>query len=170
MNYRLERLGPEHRLNVAEIYNVHAREGYAAYSEETVDGSFYDLLRGMIRDYPALAVKSPEGEVVGFSYMRAYSYIPALSRLARLTYFLLPAHTGNGVGTLLLAHFEKSAPLLGVDALVADVCSLNEQSLAFHRARGFVEAGRFARAGRKFNRDFDIVWMQKLLPPVHPAN
>jgi len=170
MDYRLEPLGPKHRLDVAHIYNVHATTGFAAYSEETVDEGFYDLLKGMIRHFPAFAVASPGEDIVGFSYMRPYSYIPALSRLARLTYFLLPEHTRHGVGATLLDRFEESAPLLGVDALIADVCSLNEASLSFHKRRGFSEAGRFARAGRKFGRDFDIVWMQKNLAPVHPRD
>lgn len=166
MDYHFERLGPKRRHAVAAIFNAHVREGFAAYVETPVDDSFYALIQGMVRNYPAVAVVAGENEAVGFGYMRPYSLIPSLSRTARLTYFLLPEHTRRGVGTRLLEHFEEKANDLGVDALLADVCSLNPQSLAFHEKRGFTEAGRFLRAGRKFGRDFDIVWMQKLLPPL----
>jgi L-amino acid N-acyltransferase YncA len=166
MDYRFERLGPQHRHAVADIFNAHVREGYAAYVETPVDDSFFALIQGMVREYPAVAVTSALEKTVGFGYMRPYSLIPSLSRTARLTYFLLPNHTRRGIGTRLLDFLEEEAKDMGVDALLADVCSLNPASLAFHKKCGFIEAGRFLRAGRKFGRDFDIVWMQKLLPAI----
>ena len=166
MDYHFEKLGPSHSRAVADIFNAHVREGFAAYVETPVDDSFYSLIQGMVRDYPALAVMREPGETVGFGYMRPYSLIPSLSRTARLTYFLLPEHARRGLGTRLLDYFEARSGEMGVDALLADVCSLNPASLAFHEKCGFCEVGRFLRAGRKFGRDFDIVWMQKLLPAI----
>ena len=59
--------------------------------------------------------------------------------------------------------FAEAAPGLGIDNFVANVCSLNEDSLRFHLKNGFVECGRLKRVGKKFDTDFDIVWMQKYL-------
>ncbi len=165
MDYRFEKLGPRHRKGVADVFNVHVVEGFAAYADVLVDDAFYSLIKGMVRDYPALAVVAGDNMVTGFGYIRPYSLLPSLSRTARLTYFLLPEYQRRGIGTRLLEHFEEEAKDLGVDCLLADVSSLNPVSLAFHKKRGFTEVGRFVRAGRKFGRDFDIIWMQKLLPP-----
>ncbi|MFB3904241.1 MAG: N-acetyltransferase family protein [Acidobacteriota bacterium] len=38
---------------------------------------------------------------------------------------------------------------------------MNQQSLRFHEAAGFERCGCFRAVGRKFDRDFDIVWFQK---------
>jgi len=51
----------------------------------------------------------------------------------------------------------------GVDCLLANISSHNEQSLDFHRKMGFQQCGRFRRVGKKFGKDFDVIWMQKLL-------
>ena len=39
---------------------------------------------------------------------------------------------------------------------MASISSMNEASIAFHRKNGFRECGRFERAGRKNDQDFDI--------------
>jgi len=51
----------------------------------------------------------------------------------------------------------------GVETLLANISSLNEVSLNFHLKHGFKECGRFQRIGKKFDRDFDVIWMQKFL-------
>mgnify|MGYP001099309595 CR=1 FL=1 len=60
---------------------------------------------------------------------------------------------------------EEAVPM-GIDSLVASISSKNEESIAFHRKNGFRECGRFEWAGRKNDQDFDIVWMQRRLPPT----
>ena len=50
-----------------------------------------------------------------------------------------------------------------IDTLLADISSLNEPSIKFHEKLGFSHCGSFKRVGRKFGKDFDVVWMQKLL-------
>jgi phosphinothricin acetyltransferase len=52
---------------------------------------------------------------------------------------------------------------MGITALLASISSLNPGSLAFHRKKGFQECGRFVDAGRKKGRDFDEVWMQRMV-------
>ncbi|MHB9068679.1 MAG: GNAT family N-acetyltransferase, partial [Pirellulaceae bacterium] len=86
-----------------------------------------------------------------------------LSRTAEVTYFISPEFTKRGIGTALLKRLSDEAILRGIDLLVASISSKNEESIAFHRKNGFRECGRFERAGRKNEQDFDIVWMQRRL-------
>jgi L-amino acid N-acyltransferase YncA len=51
---------------------------------------------------------------------------------------------------------------MGIAAILASISFLNPESLAFHRKMGFQECGRFVAVGRKKERDFDEVWMQKI--------
>ncbi|NLI92851.1 MAG: hypothetical protein GX434_11800 [Peptococcaceae bacterium] len=43
------------------------------------------------------------------------------------------------------------------------IYAINEPSIRFHLKHGFVECGKFQSAGKKKDRDIDIIWMQKLL-------
>jgi L-amino acid N-acyltransferase YncA len=47
--------------------------------------------------------------------------------------------------------------------LLARISSLNEESIHFHRNNDFTECGRFRKIGRKKDREFDVVYMQKML-------
>ena len=40
---------------------------------------------------------------------------------------------------------------------------LTKNSVRFHEHLGFKEAGRFHKCGYKFNRWYDMVWMEKLI-------
>lgn len=59
--------------------------------------------------------------------------------------------------------FTQQAQRMGADTLLACISSLNLASIRFHQKQGFKECGRLARIGRKFEQDFDVVWMQKHL-------
>jgi phosphinothricin acetyltransferase len=51
----------------------------------------------------------------------------------------------------------------GIDNILGMISLLNEQSLHFHRKHGFEQCGWFRRVGRKWDNDFDVIWMQKFL-------
>jgi L-amino acid N-acyltransferase YncA len=146
---------------VAAIFNHFVEHSYAAYPEERVTAAFLDQIRSMSHGYPALSVRTETGEVVGFGFLRPYHPAATFRRTAEIAYFILPEHTGHGLGTRLLAHFTGKAREIGVDRLLASVSSLNEQSLQFHARAGFERCGTLRAVGRKFGRDFDAVWFQK---------
>ena len=62
-----------------------------------------------------------------------------------------------------LATLEQEAQKVEITTLLANISSLNKQSIAFHRKQGFKDCGRFERIGSKFGKDFDVVWMQKFI-------
>jgi L-amino acid N-acyltransferase YncA len=145
------------------IYNHYIKNSYAAYFEDQVDESFLLRLRQMISSYPFYVIETSAGEVIGFGLIHRYHPAKAFDRTAELTYFISPSHTGMGLGTKLLDLLSEKAVQMKIDTLLASISSLNQQSLDFHKKNGFVECGRFIKVGRKFGRDFDMVWMQKHL-------
>ncbi|MFH1776033.1 MAG: GNAT family N-acetyltransferase, partial [Candidatus Omnitrophota bacterium] len=79
------------------------------------------------------------------------------------TYFLLPEFTRKGIGKKILEFLIQEAQKKNIDTLLANISSFNEQSIKFHEKMGFSHCGSFKRVGRKFGKNFDVVWMQKLL-------
>jgi phosphinothricin acetyltransferase len=161
--YRLEPLVDDHAPAVVEIFNHFVRSSFSAYPSAPVDGAFYVRLAGLAQGYPAVAAVGPDGAVAGFGMLRRWHPADSFGRTAEVTYFIRPEHTGRGLGAQMLAHFEAAARRMGIDTILASISSLNEGSIRFHRRNGFVECGRFRAVGRKFDRDFDVVWMQKRL-------
>lgn len=163
MDYSLEKMSASHRAAVIDIFNYFVTYSYAAYLEEAVDYLFFDHFLKMSRGYPALVLKTGDQRVVGFGFMRPHHLAESLKRAAEVTYFILPEYTRQGLGTALLGTFVQEARRLGIDSLLANISSRNEESIHFHLQNGFRECGRFLRVGRKFGEDFDVVWMQKCL-------
>ena len=110
---------------------------------------------------PTVTIKTNKGEVIGFGFLHPYSPIPTFKRVAEIVYFIRPEYTGKGVGSAILEHLIQEAKKLNIDSILAHISSLNEKSINFHAKHGFVECGRFRRIGRKFSKDFDVVWMQR---------
>jgi len=89
--------------------------------------------------------------------------MPSFLRAAEISYFIDPEYVGRGIGTRMLERIVSEAMRKGIDTILANVSSLNEASLRFHRRHGFEECGRFMRVARKKDRDLDAVWMQLIL-------
>jgi phosphinothricin acetyltransferase len=163
MTYELATLTEADRAAVAAIFNYFVEHSFAAYPDEPVGNEFLDRVLALSKGYPAVSVKTDAGEVVGFGFLRAFHPTGTFRRTAEVTYFLMPEHTGRGLGQRMIVHFIQEAGTLGVDNLLASVSSLNEQSLRFHTKAGFECCGRFPAVGRKSDRDFDVIWFQKRL-------
>jgi L-amino acid N-acyltransferase YncA len=163
MPCKLERMTEAHRSAVIDIFNYHIENSFAVFLEKPVPPEFFDRFLEMTRGRAALVAKSADRKIVGFGLLRAHLPYDSFRRTAELSYFLLPGNTGQGIGTALLERLVAAAEVRGIDRLLAQVSSLNEQSMAFHLARGFTECGRLPGVGLKFGRRFDVVWFVRCL-------
>lgn len=166
MDYSLEMLSDHHRQPVIDIFNHFIRSSHAAFLSEPVNYDFFDWILKVSRGYPAVAIKDAGQQVVGFAFLSPHHSADTLKRAAEITYFILPDHTRQGLGTAILELFMEQAGPLGLDSFLACISSKNPGSLTFHQQNGFRECGRFLKVGRKFDEDFDVIWLQKRL--VHP--
>jgi L-amino acid N-acyltransferase YncA len=147
---------------VIAVFNHYITRSLAAYHDRAVGPDFLQRLRRGALDY-SFQVAETGGQVIGFGFLYPFHPADTLRRSATLTYFILPEHTGRGLGSLLLKHLTEDARQLGIDTLLAHISSANEGSLRFHLRHGFRKCGHFERVGRKWNRDFDVIWVQKFL-------
>ena len=155
--YRFVRLLEEDAPSTLRIFNEHVAAGFSAYMEEPAPKSF---MLGPIQGakaHTALAAETANGAMVGFGLLRPYSPVPTFRETAVTTIFLSADHTRRGIGSAML----REAKPMSIKRVLAHISSQNPDSVAFHRARGFKECGRFQAIGRKWNRDFDVIWMIK---------
>jgi phosphinothricin acetyltransferase len=148
---------------MAGIFNYYVEHSLATYTDAPVSIERFEALMSFSPGYPALVAREAADAMAGFGLLRPYSPIPAFDRAAELTCFLAKGYTGYGIGSMMLEALESGAAELGIETIVATVSSLNEGSLRFHRARGFVEQGRLVGIGSRGVRRFDVVYLQKML-------
>lgn len=147
----------------ADIFNYFINNSFAAYPEAPVDESIMSRMVERAGDWPVIAIEDSDGKTIGFAALRPIHMADTLRRTAEVSMFIRPEATHQGIGSKALAWLEDEAKRLGIITLIAGASSLNEPSLAFQRKCGFVECGRFRRAGVKFGKEYDVVWMQKFL-------
>lgn len=163
MSYRIRRADDRDAAAIMEVFNHYVEHSFAAYPAQRVPESYFPLMKESGGNYPVYVAETAEGRVIGFGMLRRHHRAPAFDRTAEIGYFILPEHTRKGVGRMLLAALEAGSRPMGIGMLLANISSLNENSIAFHRAFGFTECGRFRSIGTKFGREFDVVWMQKAI-------
>lgn len=147
---------------VTEIFNFFVENSFAAYPEEKMKSDFYERLKKMASGYPFYIIER-KNKVIGFGLLRPFYHTDTFRRSAEITYFILPEYTNKGLGKQFLDILEKEGKERGIDTILANISSKNEQSLNFHLKYGFKECGRFIKVGKKFNEDFDVVYMQKFI-------
>jgi phosphinothricin acetyltransferase len=135
---------------------------FAAYPEEAVPYQSFELLRSTAEGYPFLVARD-EKAALGFAMLRPYSPFAAFSGTAEVSCFVASEQTGKGIGSQLYHRLLHEGREMGLRTILAGISSLNPKSLAFHERQGFVQCGRFLNVGRKWGKDFDVVWMQKTI-------
>ncbi|MFP3868758.1 MAG: N-acetyltransferase family protein [Desulfobacteraceae bacterium] len=147
---------------VVNIFNFYVSHSFAAFPQEQVGPEFFQKLKKLNQGYPFYVVETDK-EVVGFGLIRPYQRFKIFRRTAELTYFILPDHLRQGLGTKLLEMLIGQARKLGIDTVLATLSSLNFISFNFHKKHGFQQYCILNRVGRKFGQEFDVIYMQKCL-------
>jgi L-amino acid N-acyltransferase YncA len=155
-----ENMSSEHRDDLMRIFNYYTENSFSAYPENKLPLEFYNKFSEMTKGYPSFVIKIDE-LVTGFCFFRAYNPFPAFKETAEITYFIDKDFTGKGLGKAALDKLEEEANNIGIKNILASITSENIQSISFHKKYGFKECGRFAGIGKKWNKQFDIIWMQK---------
>jgi L-amino acid N-acyltransferase YncA len=149
----------------AEIYAHYVRNATSTFEINPPDIEEMALRRSdtVRRGLPHL-VAEVEGRVVGYAYAVSYRPRPAYRFTVEDSIYIHPAHTGRGLGRLLLAAVIEACEQAGYRQMVAVIGgSDNAPSIGLHASFGFVPAGLLRSVGFKFGRWLDSVLMQRRL-------
>jgi phosphinothricin acetyltransferase len=164
IDFRIEPLSSrDDETAIVDLFNYYIENSFAAYPEQKITYELFDHLRSMAEGYPVIVAKDRSGRLLGFGMLRPHNPMPAFSETAEITYFISQQYIKKGIGTALLQTLLDRAREMNITSILANVSSLNEPSIAFHKKMGFQECGRFVKIGKKWGKVFDVVWMQKML-------
>lgn len=153
---------------------------YAPYVTDTAITFEYDVpslddfrhrIETFSAHYPYL-VAEEDGVIVGYSYAHRLRERAAYQWCVETTIYLDRNHRHEHIGTVLYQALEKALECQGIKNMYASITVPDNEadrkyipktSPLFHEHLGFTEVGHFHQCGWKFNRWFDMIWMEKLI-------
>ena len=153
-------------------------EIYRPYVEKTAITFEYDVpsveefrcrIEGVMKRYPYL-VAEQNGVIVGYAYASVFKERAAYDRCVETSIYIEENARGNGIGNTLYLALEEELKKQGIiNAYACIGYTENEDeyltngSMHFHERLGYRLVGRFQQCGYKFNRWYDMIWMEKML-------
>jgi phosphinothricin acetyltransferase len=110
-----------------------------------------------------LVAADDEGKVTGYATTSRFRPKAAYDTTVEASVYCSPDCVGQGIGTRLYTELFRSIAGEDINRIVAGVTMPNPASLALHRRFGFTEVGLFSSVGRKFDRYWDVVWLERPL-------
>jgi L-amino acid N-acyltransferase YncA len=157
---------------------------YAPYVEHTAItyeyavpsvSEFRSRIINTLKTYPYI-VAEKERLIVGYAYAGQFKERAAYSWCVETTIYVKSDFKRGGIGSLLYTKLEdilRLQNILNLNACIACPAKedeyLNKDSIRFHERMGFTRVGEFHNCGYKFNRWYNMVWMEKSIGE-HVAN
>jgi phosphinothricin acetyltransferase len=108
-----------------------------------------------------LFVADEDGEVVGYAHSLPWRSKPAYERTVESTVLLRPGSEGRGIGRELYGRLLDEIREAGAHRAYAIIALPNDGSIAFHERLGFRAVGVLDEAGRKFDRWWSTLLMER---------
>lgn len=168
VSIREVQIGDAERL--AEIYSYYVLNTAVSFEYEAPSAAeFEKRIKKVKEKYPYLACVE-DGKIIGYAYASAYSDRSAYAWTATSSIYVDKEHRRQGIGTLLYGELEKKLREQGIVNLLAGAAHSEEEdeylthdSYKFHTRIGFEKVAHMKSIGKKFDRWYDLIWMQKKL-------
>lgn len=153
-------------------------EIYVYYVESTAISFEYDVpsldefrnrIENTLKKYPYLVLEDAD-EIQGYAYAGPFVGRQAYDHSCEVTIYLDQNAKGRGYGRKLYEALEdkmKAMGILNLYACIGDPVTedeyLTRNSEQFHQHMGFKKVGEFHKCGYKFDRWYNMIWMEKII-------
>jgi L-amino acid N-acyltransferase YncA len=151
--------------DIGRIYAHHVQTGVATFELDAPDQTEWQHRLQSVTDrgLPFLTA-TLDGRIAGYAYCAPWKTRPAYRHTVEDSIYLAPDAVGRGIGGRLLDVLLTECTGAGVREVIAVIVDADgAASLALHRNRGFVDAGRLSAVGFKHGRWLDTVLLQRSL-------
>ena len=170
LNCSISVAAPEDAEKLLTIYAPYVKNTAVSfeYAVPTAE-EFRQRIEKTLEKYPYIVAKW-DGELIGYAYASMFKTRPAYGWAVETSIYVQRERRGEGIGRKLYEALEKALRMqniLNVNACI--VYSENESeyltkdSMRFHEKMGYRLVGHFSKCGYKFDRWFDMIWMEKHL-------
>ena len=150
---------------------------YAPYVENTAVSFEYEVpsidefrsrFEKITKKYPYFLAEDSNGKVLGYTYYSEFKNREAYRYSVETTIYLAKEACGRGIGRNLYEVLEKAAKAQNITNMNACIATcktedeyLTNRSYYFHEKMGYKLVGTFHNSGYKFDKWYDMVWMEK---------
>jgi phosphinothricin acetyltransferase len=150
---------------IVEIYNHYVIHTPITFTIEPVT---VETFTDWFREHTAggrhqLFVADYAGRVLGFAGTGRFRDRAAYDTTAEVTVYCAPDATGRGLGAMMYRVLFDAIKDADLRRLVAGITLPNDASVALHTRYGFKNVGAFSENGRKFDKYWDVLWMERPL-------
>ena len=166
----VEKVTIEDAEELLQIYAPYVKETAISFEYEVPSvEEFADRIRHISSRYPYIKVVE-DGKILGYAYADGFKGRKAYDWSVETTIYVRQDCKRQGVGRKLYETLETSLKSMGVLNMNACIASteqedkhLTNDSYYFHKKMGFELVGTFHQSGYKFDRWYDMIWMEKLI-------
>ena len=153
-----------------EIYAPYVKETAITFEWEvpTLE-EFRSRIAATLKNYPYY-VAEVDGKIAGYAYANAFKERRAYDWAVETSIYVQKNLRRSGIGSALLDRLESTLAeqnILNANACIAQTDGpdghLTNASIYFHEKKGYRMVGKFHSCGYKFNRWYNMVWMEKML-------
>ena len=119
--------------------------------------------------YPWI-VAMVNGKVVGYAYASAFKPRDAYQWAIETSIYVDNNNKRSGIGRQLHEALEQRLKMQGILNMNACISFiepedeyLTQDSVRFHERLGYQKVAHFHQCGKKFNRWYDMIWMEKMI-------
>lgn len=155
-----------------EIYAPYVRNTAVTfeYNVPTVE-EFSERISCTQKSFPWLVIED-KGTIRGYAYATPFHERAAFGHSAECSVYIHPSAHRQGFGKRLYNCLENILARQGITNLNASIAYtrqedefLSHDSPHFHQKAGFRTVAHFNKCGYKFNRWYDLIWMEKIIAP-----
>lgn len=173
MNIRIRFAEKKDAPALLEIYSYYVKNTAVSFEYEVPSvEEFENRISNTLKNYPYLVAEA-DGKIAGYAYASRFGVREAYDWSAETSIYIGKDFHRLGIGRKLYEQLEKILAMqnvVNVYAKIADPQKENDLHLTrdsehFHKASGYVLAGRLTACGNKFGRWYNLITMEKALAP-----
>ena len=158
--------------SLLEIYAPYVKETAITFEYEIPSiKEFAERISETLKNYPYLVCEIDK-KIVGYAYASRFKNRKAYDWAVETSIYVEKSFRRSGIGSVLLKNLENlllKQNILNANACIAQTDSedlhLTNASIFFHQKNGYQMVGKFNQCAYKFDRWYNMVWMEKLLAP-----
>lgn len=156
--------------SLLKIYSPYVKNTAITFEYEVpLLEEFQNRIKSTLEKYPYLVAEF-NGKIVGYAYAGPFKTRAAYGWDVEVSVYVDKDFHGNGCGRFLyekLEYFLKKMNITNMNACITyteiEDEYLTHGSPNFHKKMGFSLVGKFNKCGYKFNRWYDMIWMEKMI-------